>query len=465
MMARGTIRPSLEDIDGAVIAAIVEACAHPLRTDLVHNVAERLSDIDRPDAIDKLIDRLSDLDSINVDRLAGLARWLCNFGVHRGQVKSGIGLLGVSGSAKDADLLGKLGLLDELTLYAVVALRRLLPDWEHEIFDLAKHVDGWGRVEAIEFLRGAEDPAVKDWLLRIGYNIPGNEEEVALNAATFGGLAATLQGEVDEELLDHIGEILGTLATAEHGGTMADYESGGLAMELYLSQIATMPKTIARLRIITFLRDYLEGDAQYNSKIEPAIRASLRQSAVELLSSSDWARIVEASLHSPDFEIVRQVVELAPSYGLDRAPIVFRWLSERERDSYLWWLAAHDADLPTLLELVDVAEKLFDFDDLPSGPRLSLGLGPAFAASVCLQTLLQELGRFPGQGWKAIQYGLFSDLFRSRNVSARALEKWTASDFPKGAAAILAGLAAAEPDDELKARLADLSTRAGSIDD
>lgn len=81
-------------------------------------------------------------------RLAELGRWLCRFGVHAGQVKGALALLGISGTPGDVALVSRLGLLDPVTLYAAVALRNLVPAAQAEtaLFDLAKQVEARGRI-------------------------------------------------------------------------------------------------------------------------------------------------------------------------------------------------------------------------------------------------------------------------------------------------------------------------------
>jgi len=81
-------------------------------------------------------------------------------------VAAGIVLLGLAGDARDRELLLLLGTLEELTLYAAVALQRSQPDRDQAIYALARRVDGWGRIQAVEQLRGTQDPEIRAWLLR-----------------------------------------------------------------------------------------------------------------------------------------------------------------------------------------------------------------------------------------------------------------------------------------------------------
>ncbi|WP_146603884.1 helix-turn-helix domain-containing protein [Micromonospora deserti] len=96
-----------------------------------------------------------------------------------------------------------MGALEDLTLYAVVALRRSQPDRVDAVFDLARRVDGWDRIHAVNRLADTGDPQIKAWLLREGFRNTILDEYLAHTAATTGDLAGTLaQDTIDEALLE-----------------------------------------------------------------------------------------------------------------------------------------------------------------------------------------------------------------------------------------------------------------------
>jgi hypothetical protein len=61
-------------------------------------------------------------------RLRQIGRWLAEYGTRRNAVAVGILLLGLAGDRRDRDLLLLLGSLEDLSLYAAVALTRSQPD-------------------------------------------------------------------------------------------------------------------------------------------------------------------------------------------------------------------------------------------------------------------------------------------------------------------------------------------------
>jgi hypothetical protein len=161
-----------------------------------------LADHPALDLADALGDQLRRQD-LPADRLRAVGRWLAEHGTRREAVAGEIVLLGLAGDERDRDLLLLLGALEDLTLYAVVALVSTQPDRDRAVFELARRVDGWGRIQAAERLTGTSDPEIKGWLLRDGFRNKVMTEYLAHLAATTGELyTALLDPEPDEALLD-----------------------------------------------------------------------------------------------------------------------------------------------------------------------------------------------------------------------------------------------------------------------
>jgi hypothetical protein len=213
-------------------AAVIGLLRAELSPEGVLNVAALVDAIRGPRDVDRFLEALGRDKGLNRGRAAELGRWLCRRGTGRSMVKVGLGLVGRFGERADRDLVTRLGLLEELTLYSLVALQNLLADPEPAIFDLAQQVDGWGRVHAIRRLKATTDPEIRRWLLRGGADISILIMEVAYIAATTGGLVEALRGEVDEVLLNQAGLILATLAEDGPAEGMADYDDAPEAVTL-----------------------------------------------------------------------------------------------------------------------------------------------------------------------------------------------------------------------------------------
>ena len=96
--------------------------------------------------IDELIPIVASDERLDYGRLVTFMRWLTTNAPDRCPVKVGIALLGIFQGGAFTELFLTLGCHEEFTLYASVALCNSLENAERELWQLAKKVDGWGRI-------------------------------------------------------------------------------------------------------------------------------------------------------------------------------------------------------------------------------------------------------------------------------------------------------------------------------
>jgi hypothetical protein len=365
-------------------------------------------------------------------------------------VKPAIALLGVSGDADDRDLILTLGLLEELTLYAAVALGNLLPEPEEAIFDLARQVEGWGRIHTVQRLKGSTDPRVQDWLLRGGAESGVMTEELAFIAATTGGLRAALEGDVDDDLLDHAGELLRALAMGGPAEDMSDYEDGAAAMRAYAAHARNLSPTTERLDHLLTLERYLEGWAEHNPFLSESERESLRTTLTALLDGPAWAAFVAEKLASDDIAEVKNVVAKAKRFSIDPRPVLRAWLPRTPHDSYVWQCLLTGSDTDDFRELLREAMVLLPLKTLDTGPADDLGLGMDYAAEYCLEIVIRRLVELPGEGWPLVRIALNNRVIRVRNVALMVLEAWPKDNWPEEAEDLLRAAFWREPRDSVR---------------
>jgi hypothetical protein len=444
--------------DEPLVAA--SSVLHLVRTDpsaeTVHATAERLGALTSPQQIDRLLRAVLADRSLDRERLAAFARWLCVHGTRRELVKTGIALLGASGTPNDRELIARLGLLEELTLYAVVALANVLDDSEGAIFDLAQQVNGWGRIHAVYRLAGSTNPDVCRWLLRGGAENAIMTEEIAFIAATTGGLREALEGDVDADLLDHAGELLRALAVGGPAEDMSDYSDGGAAMRAFARHIRHQPPTLDRIERLRTLEQYVRGWARDNPHLSEQERDDLALQFTALLDRPDCEALVRQTLASDDIRAVRRAVAIASRFDIDARPTVLDWLHREPHDSYLWHWFAERTDGDRLPELLDLAETLLDFETLASGPSNDVGLGLEYEPDQCLQSVIVRLCDFPPQGWRAVRTGLNNRVIATRNVALRVLKAWPRDQWPADVEQVLTALLWREPDDGVRRSIREL---------
>jgi hypothetical protein len=449
------LRGGRSEGNGALAAAagVLAALGKAPSTRDVHRVAELLREVDGPQAMDRFLGAVREAKTINKACLRELARWLCLSGVTRQQVKAGIALLGLAGDpATDADLITRLGLLEELTLYSAVALSNMLEDSDLAILNLADQVENWGRIHCVHRLRRSNNPEVRRWLLYGGYKNGVMTEEIAYIAASTGGLREALEDDADDGLLDHAGGLLAALALGGPAEDMSDYADGADALDMYFRRMTQAPATLARLRHLDTLEGYLDKWADDNPHLDRRRRVQLRGELSAVLARGDWRQVAADALSSTDLGEVKRAITLVRRFDIDPVPVVQGWLTQAPVDPYLWQTLLHRADRDEIRRLVQVAEKMLPFASIPTGPARDLGVGPGQEASHCFDMILQRLRDFPGEGESAIALGLICRVTRARNMAIRAVEAWPMETRPPALVDALRQMAWSDPDSSLKKR-------------
>ena len=119
----------------------------------------------------------------------------------------------------DRPTLEALGAHEEFTLFVAVALANLHAG-EHALWELAKRVDGWGRIQLVYRMTETKDPEIRAWMLRDGFRNSVMDEYLAYTCAVAGGLLEALAPDhIDDALFDGASDIIAALA---RGGPAED---------------------------------------------------------------------------------------------------------------------------------------------------------------------------------------------------------------------------------------------------
>ncbi|MFJ9517934.1 hypothetical protein ACIRPK_06655 [Kitasatospora sp. NPDC101801] len=233
--------------------------------------------------------------------LRRLGRQLAEHGTHREPVKIGLVLLGLGGDARDRELLLLLGSLDELTLYAAVALRRSQPDGDLAVHALARRVAGWGRIQAVRLLRGTTVPGIRAGLLREGFRNTVMNEYLAHLAATTGNLHGALRRpHVDTPLLAGAGGMLAAMAATQGGPApgLADYPHAVPVLHRYADLVQLRTPTLAMLRNLIDITVFLRHPPE-DLPWTPADTGHLTTCHEQLLREPRWPALVLDHLADP----------------------------------------------------------------------------------------------------------------------------------------------------------------------
>ena len=387
--------------------------------------------------IDPVLEALLKEQGINQQRLYELAHSFVTEAPDREPVKFGIAVLGLFGRPDDLELFQTLGRHEEFTLFASVAIANSAEDAEASLWELAKNVSGWGRIHLVERLSETTDPKIKDWLLREGFRNSVEYGYLAATCARAGNLLAALTVDhADRDLLTAAGDILESLIAGGPAEGIDDYEDARPVIESFLHHMESSAETVDDFLYIHAIDEYLGQDdsrwsQRYAAGWTPEVRKALRARADSILARPDWAEKVREQLDSDDQWEFYQADQAAEAIGVDSWEQHWRRLQDKPSDPARWFYAAKRSDEHRIAQVVEYAEATLDLAAIATGPADELGLGPGFKQHSCLDFVLQELRRFPGQAATLIETGLKSPVVRNRNMATLALAQWPRERWPE----------------------------------
>lgn len=301
-----------------------------------------------------------------------------------------------------------IGLSDEFTLYAVFLMRA----WENgntEIMNLAKGVNGWGKIHAVHYIE-PETEEIKQWLLTeavSNYVMP-----------SYSGLDCYAKAGV-EELLDKR-----ELSDEEVKGILAIIDA--ILDEGPLPGISTIDNPEDMLvKVLEHASRHLPLDP-WESEAVNNISDWQEENGED--DNPDMEALVDAILCDEETRnlVVKEVrkgqhIYLAQSIGLPYKEELFAAM-EKDFDSLYSscsWLMEDDIFAEKVLELF---RSNMNLEELQIDPDDSLGLGNIDAGK--LDFIMQELKERQGQGDEFVVAGLKSPVIRNRNGALNVLEAW-----------------------------------------
>lgn len=382
--------------------------------------------------------------------LRQIGLWLAEHGTRRAAVAVGIILLGLAADVRDRGLLLLLGTLEDLTLYAAVALHMSQVDRDQAIFELARRVDGWGRIHTVNRLAGTADPEIKAWLLREGFRNTILDEYLAYTAATTGDLAAALaQDHIDEALLDGAGGILLALCRGGPARDMTDYPDAPVAIQRYVVQAGRWRPTLGRIAIVATLHRFITSPRARRLPCSAEQLTGLAAGCSALTGRAAWRAVLEQALASDDIEQFGRAIWPATTLGVRIGHRLRHHLRRNPYDAALWFPLIDDPDEAD--QAIQLAAQVLPLADLATGPGLELGRwrGPEHI----LDLVVSRLAGHPGRGWPLIHAALSNATIRNRNMALNALEAWPADAVPHQAYAAVREAIRIEPDNEIRDRM------------
>jgi hypothetical protein len=388
--------------------------------------------------------------------------WLVAEAPDREPVKIGLALLGATGVGSDVGLVRALGAHEEFTLFAAVALKNGLVEPDAELWALASAVQGWGRIQCVNRLRGTSDPAIRSWILREGFRNSIMDEYLAFVAATTGDLLGALrESEPDREMLTAAGEILAALIAGGPAEDLDDYVDGADAVESFLAHMQAQAHTLEDFHAVTAIRTFLQREDGWEERGVRGWTATRREAfealCEEILGRREWIDRVAVGLLSDDAAELWKADHAARELGIDTFDV---WVQQVRNDplSGAWFQAWRQAGEGRAAFLVELARALLPLGAVPTGACDELGLGPDWRVHQAFDWTLQALRHHEGVGGDLLLIGLRSPVTRNRNMALKALEEWSPAAWPSGALDHLNVVARSDPNDRTRELAVELLT-------
>ncbi len=351
----------------------------------------------------------------------------------RNAVKFGIAILGLCQNKSVLEDIRILGLHDEFTVYSVIAIAGLSDDAENDLWELAKKVDGWGKIQLVDRLAnpGLKEP-VKDWLIFEGYKNNIMYEYLAYTCAVHGELHKKLGSEqIERPLFKAASDILEALI-AEHSpaNDITSYPFASQVIRDFVQHAKTHATEVSDFNVLHKIRNFLIelqndiGDQKENGWNQDNISNCIIDT-IETLNGRDWKTVTREALKSQDNDIYWNAKQAAENLEMDLWDTVWAKLNENPAKSTVWYDVTRYGKPEHSNKIINFALKHLPLDDLATGPKDSTGFGEHYNKHASLEYVTTYLENYPKMGDEILLAALQSPVTRTRNMAIRVLDKWT----------------------------------------
>lgn len=378
----------------------------------------------------------------------------------RNAVKFGIALLGYCKSEDNLEEIKILGLHDEFTLFASVAVMKISGNMERDLWEMAKKAEGWGRIQSVQRLADILcSPEIEDWLVREGYKNNIMYEYLTYIAAVHGKLYERLCApKIDRGLFESAGEIIEGLISGGPAEDMSDYEFASRTVEQYIRHSVLMADELQDFIVLNSIKDFLE---EIRDNLQGHEKNGWNQDNIAdclidintVMKKPEWKKKTEDALNSRLFAVFNQGKMTASILGIAYWDRLWALLKENPESTALWYDAVNTAPPEFSDELTALALKTLPLDKIASGPADVVGFSEDYQYFICIEYIITYLASFSGKGEKLILAGLQAPVTRTRNMCVQTLGKWGRENWSEEIQLAVKKLSEIEPNPRTKSNL------------
>lgn len=301
------------------------------------------------------------------DKVQREALWLLEHATHREVVKFAITMLGFTKCEAHKEKLKTIALHEEFTGVVLFALRNGATGANDFAFQLAKKLQGWGRVAALDFLEG-NTSEVKTWLLTEGYKTTVAPTFVAMLCIEKGKLDVTLhEKEITSELFDGASGLITNMLNYSYE-RFDMYEYAGQVLMRFTQHAKTHAKTLKHLDTLLHITVYMDRDETewqelYGFGWKPHERHAVNATIAEIFAAQPLKAEALQTVHS-DVEDDEAALEVAAYYGEDVTEVVLQKLEKKPLHLHYYAVILNSEKPEQVERLTNFIEQRVDFKAL-----------------------------------------------------------------------------------------------------
>ncbi|MGN7476314.1 hypothetical protein ACTHOQ_00550 [Solibacillus silvestris] len=323
------------------------------------------------------------------------AIWLLEHAAHREVVKFALLVLGTGKCEEQKERLKIIALHEEFTGVALFALTNGTANSNEAVWHIAKNVEGWGKLEALNFLDASREE-IRQWVLLEGLKdtVPGNAS--ALICADKGKLDIELhEPAISGKIFEGAGTIILALLYEGSYQTMDDYEYAGQALMRYTYHAKTHCQSLRQFYILTQIHEYLQVDEEtweerFSANWKPHEKRAVEDNIGEIAENPVWLKQAMETLQNSE-ENDDYALPAAQFYGADITNILFEKINNDPLNYkyYMSLFALNDAQI--IGELIEITNSFGDFNDLTDEQKMVVLI------------LVEELDNYDGAGLEFLE--------------------------------------------------------------
>ena len=345
------------------------------------------------------------------------ALWLLEHATHREAVKFAIALLGFTKCEPYKERLETIAKHEEFTGVVLFALRNGAGYSNDFVLQLAKELNGWGKVAAIDFLE-ANNNDVKHWLLTEGYKTAVAKQYIAMHCVEKGKLDIALhEKEISQQLYDGANDLIQILLEDFSYDRLEMFEYTGQVLMRFTHHAKTHASRLSHISTLGQIVVYMDRDEEaweelYEMSWKPhernAVNASIEAIKAEGRGKEEALTILQSGVEDDE-----AALEVALFYKLDVAEIIFEKLNQKPVTSFYYGIIMAYEDTKQIERLSEFALQQFDIGALKDLEKH------------CIRMIISNLYDLEGVGKRLLTECLLSEDAELQYHALLSLEDWS----------------------------------------